>query len=91
MGSENKGRKGVSKYQSKKFEPVRSEEDESDEKVPSSKIDGRSSAVQNYKSRVSSGATRSNASSRVDGRSKAVRDYKNRVAKRSRSNRRNGK
>ena len=77
--------KKIENILSKKFEPVRSEEDE---KASPDKVDGRSSAVQDYKSRVSSGATRSNASSKVDGRSKAVRAYKNRVAKR---NRRNGK
>ena len=77
--------KKIENILSKKFEPVRSEEDE---KASPDKVDGRSSAVQDYKSRVSSGSTRSNASSKVDGRSKAVRAYKNRVAKR---NRRNGK
>ena len=83
--------KKIEKILSKKFEPVRSEEDEKDKKSLLNKVDGRSSAVQDFKSRVSSGATRSNASSRVDVRSKAFRDYKYRVAKRSRSNRRNGK
>ena len=77
--------KKIENILSKKFEPVRSEEDE---KASPDKVDGRSSAVQDYKSRVSSGSTRSNASSKIDGRSKAVRAYKNRVAKR---NRRNGK
>ena len=77
--------KKIENILSKKFEPVRSEEDE---KASPDKVDGRSSAVLDYKSRVSPGATRSNASSKVDGRSKAVRAYKNRVAKR---NRRNGK
>lgn len=77
--------KKIENILSKKFEPVRSEEDE---KALPDKVDGRSSTVQDYKSRVSSGSTRSNASSKVDGRSKAVRAYKNRVAKR---NRRNGK
>ena len=65
--------KKIEKILSKKFEPVRSEEDEKDKKSLLNKVDGRSSAVQDFKSRVSSGATRSNASSRVDGRSKAVR------------------
>lgn len=77
--------KKIENILSKKFDPVRSEEDE---KASPDKVDGRSSAVQDYKSRVSPGATRSNASSKIDGRSKAVRAYKARVAKR---NRRNGK